>query len=321
MTLRLIEATFDDGNTDTVIATLDGLEIADTHTMLVNDHNQRCIRVVTDTQNVQLVTDRLQKVLGGSEKWRLVILPVDATIPALDDVSASGPSREELYQDVALNATLDADFLVLTVLAVIVAWIGLNEANIAVIIGAMVIAPLLGPNLALSLGTALGDRTLIRRSLVTNSTGVGLTLSLACLMGLIWTPDLQSPEILARTEAGPGDIALALASGAAAALSMNKGASSTLVGVMVSISLMPPAVVAGMMIGTQNWLLAQSALFLLAVNVVCLNVASQLVLVWKGIRPRTWHEKKVASHAVRDNLTVWIVLLLIIAVLLYIEAN
>ena len=321
MTLRQVEATFDDGNLDTVLATLDSLEVGDIHVSPTNDHNQRLVKVLTDTQNVQIVTDRLQTVLGGGDKWRLVILPVEATMPALTTGSTSTPSREELYQDVAHNATLDTDFLVLTTLAVIVAWIGLNEANIAVIIGAMVIAPLLGPNLALSLGAALGDRTLIRRALTANSAGVGLTLALACLIGYAWVPDVTSVEILARTEVGIGDVGLALASGAAAALSLSKGASSTLVGVMVSISLMPPAVVAGMMLGAQNWTLAQGALFLLVANVVCLNVASQLVLVWKGVRPRTWHERKLASTSVRDNLIVWTILLGLVATLLWIETT
>ena len=84
--------------------------------------------------------------------------------------------REELYQDVAGGAKLHRDFLLLTLLSTIVAVFGLTADNVAAVIGAMVIAPLLGPNMALALATTLGDRKLLRQSLVRNLEGVVLAL-------------------------------------------------------------------------------------------------------------------------------------------------
>jgi len=117
-----------------------------------------------------------------------------------------------------------------------VASIGLIENNIAVIVGAMVIAPLLGPNIALAFSTSLGDRELMWQALKTNLAGLSLTLAMTIVIGMIWPAYLNSFEILVRTDVKPDGIVLALASGAAAVLSLATGLSSALVGVMVAVA-------------------------------------------------------------------------------------
>lgn len=148
-------------------------------------------------------------------------------------------TRQELYDDTEKSARLDSTFLVLVFLSTIVAAIGLIEDNVAVVIGAMVIAPLLGPNIALALGTALGDTALMWRSLKTNLAGLCMTLVLSILIALFWPLNIDSHELLARTDVGLDSVALAFASGAAAALSLTTGLSSVLVGVMVAGRLAP----------------------------------------------------------------------------------
>ena len=126
--------------------------------------------------------------------------------------------------------------------------IGLLENNVAVVIGAMVIAPLLGPNIALALGAALGDMPLIWKAFKTGSAGIGLALFFSIGIG-IWHPmDLDSPELMARTDVGVDSMALALASGAAAVISLTTGLSSVLVGVMVAVALLPPTATLGIML-------------------------------------------------------------------------
>ena len=98
-------------------------------------------------------------------------------------------TREELYNGIERGARLDSTFLLLVFLSTIVASIGLIENNIAVIVGAMVIAPLLGPNIALAFSTSLGDRELMWQALKTNLAGLSLTLAMAIAIGMIW-PDL-----------------------------------------------------------------------------------------------------------------------------------
>lgn len=164
--------------------------------------------------------------------------------------------------------------------------IGLIESNVAVVIGAMVIAPLLGPNLAFGLGTALGDASLMRKSALTNSVGILLAIALSVLIGLFTLFDVSSPELIPRTQVGLDSIALALASGAAAALSLTTGLSSVLVGVMVAVALLPPAVTFGLMLGHGDvtWLSAQ----------VCFCLSTSYALIW----PARWcFSSKAFVHA------------------------
>jgi uncharacterized membrane protein len=158
------------------------------------------------------------------------------------------------------------------------------------------------------------------RALGTSAAGVAVTLAICALIGLAWPLDMGSKELLARTDVGFDGIALALASGAAAALSLTTGLSAALVGVMVAVALLPPAATIGLMLGAGQWSLAFGAALLLAVNVVCVNLATQAAFVLRGVRPRTWFEKEAARRAVRLNALVWLVLLVALAGLLYFRA-
>ena len=126
------------------------------------------------------------------------------------------------------------------VLSTLVAAIGLVRGDIAVIIGAMVIAPLLGPNVALALAVTLGDGTLAVRALKTIAAGVATAAVVSVLMGVILPVDPSVPEIASRTDASFSDLALALAAGSAGALAFTTGIPTALIGVMVAVALLPP---------------------------------------------------------------------------------
>src|SRR5665811_313348 len=113
----------------------------------------------------------------------------------------------------------------------------------------MVIAPLLGPNIALSLASTLGDLHLAKRSLKAVGVGVATAAVLSVLLGVALRVDPSAPQLAARTQAGLGDIALALAAGAAGSLAFTSGVSAVVVGVMVAVALLPPLVVAGLLAG------------------------------------------------------------------------
>mgnify|MGYP001051281555 FL=1 len=121
----------------------------------------RQMRVLVSDDTLQSLLDHLQNILGAQPTARITVLPVETSLPVPDEEKrqkedAATAAREKLYDEVEKGVRLDANFIVLVMLSTVVASIGLMENNVAVIIGAMVIAPLLGPNLALSLGTALG---------------------------------------------------------------------------------------------------------------------------------------------------------------------
>jgi uncharacterized hydrophobic protein (TIGR00341 family) len=202
----------------------------------------------------------------------------------------------------------------------LVAAIGLVENNVAVVIGAMVIAPLLGPNIALAFATSLGDKELTWRAVKTNGAGLGLSLLISIAIAALLPIGLDSPEILARTDVDLGGVVLGLASGAAAVLSLTTGLSSTLVGVMVAVALLPPTSTMGMMLGAGRWQEAVGALLLLTVNIVCVLLAAKLVFLIKGVRPRSWTERNRAKQSMAIYLSLWALLLAILIAVILIRA-
>jgi uncharacterized hydrophobic protein (TIGR00341 family) len=316
--MRLIEILADCGHADTVRS------IAEQHEILECwiDHSEeesRCsMRLLVRIEKQQGVLDAIQSALSGSEGWRILIKPVEAVIPRPAELeetekkSAGIRLREELYQSIETGGRISSNFVWLVILSTIVATIGLIEDNVAVVIGAMVIAPLLGPNIALAFGAALGDRVLIARALQTNTVGLGLALLLAYAIGLLWPANIESRELLARTDVGLDGVVLAFVSGAAGVLSLTTGLSSALVGVMVAVALLPPTATLGLMLAAGNYHLALGAGLLLLVNIVSVNLAAKLVLIIKGVKPRTWLEKQKASQSMTAYIIFWVVSLLIL---------
>jgi uncharacterized hydrophobic protein (TIGR00341 family) len=318
--MRVIEIIADASNLDTLTGIAEQHQVAEFWYGDVLEDGRRVLRMLVDDASRQAVVDALQSQLGGSDTARIIIMPVDAVLPRKEDAAeadkgrtpSGSQTREELYNGIERGARLDSTFLMLVFLSTIVASIGLIENNIAVIVGAMVIAPLLGPNIALAFSTSLGDRELMWQALKTNLAGLSLTLVMTIAIGMIWPTYLNSFEILVRTDVKPDGIVLALASGAAAVLSLATGLSSALVGVMVAVALLPPAATLGMMLGSGQFNLALGAALLLAVNVVCINLAAKLMFLLKGVRPRTWLEKRKARQSVTLYFLIWVVTLLIL---------
>lgn len=316
--MRRIDIIADAGHLDTLAGIAEQHDIIDRWQGVTGEDGRALYCMLVSDTKRQDVIDALQHVLSASDNTRIIIQPVDAVLPRPEPVldreqkSAGVQTREELYNSIAKGAQLDSTFLLLVCLSTVVASIGLLEANVAVIVGAMVIAPLLGPNIAFAFATALGDRKLMWRAAKTNLTGVGLTLFMSIATGVIWRSSLDNAEIMLRTDVGLAGVVLALASGAAAVLSLVTGLSSALVGVMVAVALLPPAATLGMMLGSGRWDAAAGAALLLAVNVVCINLSAKLMFLFKGVRPRTWLEQSKAKQSVAVYTTGWVISLLVL---------
>jgi uncharacterized hydrophobic protein (TIGR00341 family) len=283
------------------------------------------LNVLVRQESGQAVVDAAHKALQSSADWRLFAIPVEATLPKVtDDVtraaakksnekqgekSRSNVIREEVFEDVSSNGKLTPTYLVLTALSAVVAALGLNMDSVAVVIGAMVIAPLLGPQLALSFGIALGARDLALRSIMTAAAGTFLAVGLSVAIAQIIVVDTASQELVSRTTVNIEGIVLALASGAAAALSLLAGLSTTLVGVMVAVALLPPAAVCGLMLGIGLYEQAFGALMLLVANIICVNLSAQLVFLSRGVGPRSNLKKDLARRSGWYTVAVWTILL------------
>lgn len=232
------------------------------------------------------------------------------------DTKTARISREELYTDIEETIKFSWIYIVLVILSSIVAAIGILRNNVAVIIGAMVIAPLLGPNVALSLATTLGDIDLARRAMKANVVGIFTALFFAAMLGFMLKVNPDLPEIASRTKVSLGDIVLALAAGSVATLSFTMGVSSALIGVMVAVALLPPLVTLGMLLGSGHWQMAIGAMLLLLTNLICINLAGVMTFLAQGIRPLKWWDANRAKKATIIAIVLWTFLLLVLVVVI-----
>ena len=335
MSLRLIEVTIPAERKKTLEHIADNYKAIDIWCTPKNDDGQRTMSILCERDSQQDILDSIQTNLKDENDWRAVLLPVEATIPKIETVDnddndnekskkihwRKSLSREELYQEVAGGAESNPLYYMMVLLSTIVAAIGLIQDNLAFVIAAMVIAPLLGPNLALAFGTSLGEKRLILSALKTNAGGLVAAVLPCIVLGYFLDNGIQSEQLMDRTVIDFAAIFVALASGAAAVLSMTTGVSSALVGVMVSVALLPPAAALGIFIGMQRFDDAQSSFLLLVTNIVCIGLSSQIVLAIMGIRPRTFLEKRKALQSSTVQAGVCVLLLIIISIIIFYSDN
>ncbi len=319
--MKYIEVLFTPGSEKTMSALADKVKAEDYRLFSDTFDGMRMARLLVRKDALQHSLDTLESVLGAQPTAKVVVLDVESAWPGSDEKKrekeqSATSTREQLYEEISKNAVCNRNYLILVALSTLVAAIGLIENNVAVIIGAMVIAPLLGPNLALSLGISLGDLTLVRKAIFTSFAGVGLAILLSVLLGTTLALDEPGSELILRTHADFSSATLALASGAAAALSLTTGLSSVLVGVMVAVALLPPAATLGIFLGQGNLHLAAGAAILLGINVVCVDIAGNIVFWLKGIRPRNPEHSKHAIRALWISLIGWTLILALLLVLL-----
>lgn len=332
MALRLMQIFLPHVHMDEVNELLEGRDILgrwhDT------ELDQTVLHLLVPAEETEPIMDQFEQRYSGVEHFHVVLCPVDAVLPRLevkppeDEPPVVEPdtegnrhriSREELYANA--NESLDRDrvFLGLTILSAVVAAIGLMRNDVAVIIGAMVIAPLLGPNVAMALATTLGDTALLRRALMTNFVGIMSVFAFAMLVGMAIPINAEVPAIAARTSTDFGDVLLAFAAGMAGTLAFTRGQAGAVIGVMVAVALVPPVVTCGMLFGSGQTYLAFGAFLLASTNVICINLAGVVTFLLQGVRPRSWWEAEHAKKRVREAVLTWTILLAVLILVLWLS--
>lgn len=289
------------------------------------------IRALVLAEKIEDFLDDLEGEFSELEDFRTVILPVEASIPrfqqeeekkAKENGEKASPeriNREELFSHVSANSKLSWTYLVLIILASVVGAIGLAQGNVPMVVGAMIIAPLLGPAMGLSLGTILGDFKLTFESLKTMLVGISAALIFSIIIGILFDIDPGATEIAMRTEPGFGDLIVSLASGVVGALSFTTGTLTSLAGVMVAVSLLPPLVAVGMLFGAGFTHLALGAFLLFVINLVAVNLAGVITFLVQKISPRTKWETLKAKFLTGLAVFIWFTLLIIsVGLIIYI---
>lgn len=334
MALRLLEVIIPEEHFKEVVRFFEESEITD-FWHACGCESEVVFKAIMPAQKTEAVMDVLEKKYAHLPVFNLVLVPVEASFPSPKELekqpepseadgnkSAPVPlriSRQELYNEIFDSSKTSGVYLIMVSLSTIVAAIGLLRDNTAVIIGAMVIAPLLGPNVALSLGTTLGDFDLGRRALKTTGSGILLSFTISIVLGSLLAINPEVREIATRTVVSNADIVLALASGIAGALSFTSGIPSALIGVMVAVALIPPLVVSGLLLGSGYFSRAFDAFLLLVINMICINIAGVITFLLQGIKPTHWWEAGKAKKATYYAIFFWFFLLTVLLALLYLQ--
>lgn len=249
---------------------------------------------------VKQVEDSFSAKLG--QLWRQSV----RFLPAL-----TSEERAEVYKQVRRSARPRIDFFMLIALSAGIAALGLLLSSPAVIIGAMLVAPLMSAIVGLGLGTIQGDLRLLRLAGSATLRGMALAIGMGVLVG--WLAPFQSPtsEIMGRTAPSLLDLGVALVSGLAGAYALcRKNVSSALAGVAIAVALVPPLATVGIGLAWLNWQIAGGAFLLFLTNLVAISAASELLFFALGFRPRLKWEGRLGIFIINlANSTIWLILI------------
>ncbi len=189
---------------------------------------------------------------------------------------------------ITLGSGLTAPFLIMNALATLVAGYGLFANSTAVVIGAMLIAMLLGPIMGLALGLVDGDTQLLKRASIAETIGAIMVVVIAFVMGRMHFDLPITAEMMARVHPNLLDLMIALAGGAAGAYAtVSPKVNAGIVGVAIATALVPPLTTCGICLSRGLYDLAGGAFLLFATNLVAIQAAASLVLFLHGFHAIT----------------------------------
>lgn len=221
-------------------------------------------------------------------------------------------TKKRVFNAVMSDSKPDAYFFIMVLLSCTVATYGLLSNSTAVVIGAMLIAPLMGPILAGALAMATNSRDLLKTALKAELMGSATAVVLSVLLTLILPQSDLTTEIIARTTPTILDLVIALASGAAGTYAIiKKPQGATLPGVAIATALMPPLCVIGIGIAKQNFAVAGGALLLFLANMIAINVAAIGLFELVGFTAEKDSDSEADSHARTRNRMIYPALMLL----------
>lgn len=164
--------------------------------------------------------------------------------------------------------------------SVFVASIGLNANSTAVVIGAMLISPLMGPILGVGLSLAINDIDTLKRSFINLGIMIGLSLVTAFLFFYLFPLSEDTSELLGRVKPDIRDVLIAFFGGSALIIAKTKKGTiaSVIFGVAIATALMPPLCTAGYGLTKGNWMYFGGAMYLFAINTIFIGLATFIVL-------------------------------------------
>ena len=335
--MRLVQVMIPAGKRETVLSTLDdeGIDY-----VLSDETSGREYTAVVSfplpTGAVEPVLSELREV-GLERDAYTVVLDAETVISERfeeleeryeEDEEGNGDriAREELEARVKDMSPRFGAFVTMTVISAVVATAGLLLDSAAVVVGSMVIAPLIGPAMAASVGTVLDEQELFARGVKLQALGAVLAVGSAAVFAAVLRYGRVVPfnveevfsigEVRERLAPDVLSLPIALGSGVAGALSLSSGVSTALVGVMIAAALVPPTAVVGIGIAWGRPGSVAGAAVLVVVNFVAINFAALATLWYKGYRPESfWRLDETRATTLRRVGVLGVTILLLTAVL------
>ncbi len=326
--MRYVQILIPDGKRDAILTELDeqGIDYAVTEETGRHGYSG-IVSFPLPMGAVEPILERLYHV--GVEETAFTIVQKPETVIShrfealMERYPKDALAREELIARVEEMAPNLSTFLIMTGVSAIIAATGLLQDSAAVIIGAMVIAPLMGPAMAASVGTVVNNPKLAYRGV--RFQVVGIILAIFCAAVFAWIikqttiipPGLDItaiPEVQQRLAPDFLSLVVAVGAGVAAVVSLARGVSSVLVGAMIAVALIPPAATVRLAMAWGEPLVMLGAGVLLLVNVISINLVALFVFWAFGFRPQEWLQMGTAKSATLKKMVAMVVMLMILSV-------
>jgi len=203
-------------------------------------------------------------------------------------------------ESIAQGAVFKGTNLLILVFAILIASVGLNVNSAAVIIGAMLISPLMGPIVAVGAGLGVMDLRLVEKALKNLGWAVAASIATSTLYFLASPLDDAHSEILARTSPTIWDVLIALAGGFAGIIAIaSKNRGTVVPGVAIATALMPPLCTAGYGLAHLNWPFFFGAFYLFIINSVFIAIATLSTVRWLAYPSQEFENERLRKQVKR----------------------
>lgn len=263
--------------------------------ILLEGANNSLVIIRCPRDMVPKVLETLNEIGVGIEFGIIDILKLQATIPEqkeeqteLSEELSSRVSVEEIESSIKEGMDLKFDYYFFIIIAALIAGSGLILNSSAIIIGAMIISPLMGPILGVSYGIISKNYRLVNKGifgqLISILIAILIGILLASLAFLIFGTPSLTHEMMIRNFPTIFDLIVSISAGLAVGFAITGKLQSSLVGIAIAVSLMPPAVNIGVSLIYGNTLLSFGSLVLLISNVLAINFMAYLIFKIKKIK-------------------------------------
>jgi uncharacterized hydrophobic protein (TIGR00341 family) len=332
--VRLVQITIPSGKSEAILAALDDEGIDYVVSDEISGREFDAIAYIPlPTNAVEPVLETLRGAGLDDDAYTVVLdanTVVSQQFDELQEEYAEEKSEERIAREELVSSASDLapsmwTYVIMTVVSALIATAGLLLDSAAVVVGSMVIAPLVGPALAASVGTVVNDQEMFRRGVRLQILGLLVAVVSAFAFAFVvrylhLVPPVADvtllPEVSERVAPDFMTLVIAIGAGVAGIVSLTTGVSTALVGVMIAVALIPPAATVGIGLAWNQPLVSLGAAVLLLVNVLSINLAALVVLWYRGYRPEHWFRQSDARKSTATRIGALVVAIVILSAFL-----